>query len=300
MEEYRQQAPRKRGVGNFWHVWSPLFLKWGIACIISMMAMFVLVGGYVAGHEDLVLKALDDENQMMKIYNQILDLYLQYATLIEGMAAFCTIPFLGWMFHKDRVRERMAGKASAKKASLVYYIPAILISLAASIALNNLIIIGNFANYSSSYTETMSAFYSANIVVQIVVLGIIIPVCEEFVFRGLVFNRLKEESSVMGAIIYSSLIFGVLHGNMVQIIYGCLLGLLLAWIYQQMGSIWAPILAHVFMNLVSVFATKFNFYEALAKDIRFIGVATVICAAFGSCMFLILQRLETEKSENKN
>lgn len=296
MEEYRQTGPRRRrGAGDFWYVWSPLFVKWGIAIVVSVAGMFVLVGGYVAGHEDLVLKALDDENQMMKIYNQILNLYLQYSTLIEGAAAICTIPFLAWMFHKDRMKEKMAGKAPVKKVSIGYYIPAILISVAASIALNNLIVIGNFASYSSGYTETMSAFYSANFVVQIVVLGIVIPICEEFVFRGLVFNRLKEDSSVIGAIIYSSLIFGLLHGNMVQIVYGTLLGVLLAWLYQQMGSIWAPILAHVFMNLVSVIATKFDFYGSLASDIRYIGGATILLAAFGACMYLALQRLSDEK-----
>ena len=297
MEEYRQTGPKKRrGANSFWHVWSPLFLKWGIAFIVSMAGMFVLVGGYVAGHEDLVLKALDDENQMMKIYNQIIDLYLQYSTLIEGMAAICTIPFLTWMFHRDRMKEKMAGKAPVKKATLGYYIPAILISVAASIALNNLIVIGNFASYSSGYTETMSAFYSANFLLQIVVLALIIPICEELVFRGLVFNRLKEDGSVIGAIIYSSLIFGLLHGNMVQIVYGSLLGLLLAWLYQQMGSIWAPILAHIFMNLVSVLATKFDFYGSLAKDIRYIGGATILLAAFGSCMYLALQQL-SEKNK---
>ena len=296
MEEYRQTGPRRpRGAGNFWHVWSPLFVKWGIAFVVSMAGMFVLVGGYVAGHEDLVLKALDDENQMMKIYNQILNLYLQYATLIEGVAAICTIPFLAWMFHKDRMKEKMAGKALAKKASLAYYVPAIFMAVASSIALNNLIIIGNFASYSSDYTETMSTFYSSNFLVQIVVLGVIIPVCEEFVFRGLVFNRLKEDSSFVGAMIYSSLIFGLLHGNIVQIVYGTLLGFLLAWLYQQMGSMWAPILAHVFMNLVSVFATKFSFYTALAKDIRYIGLATVVCAAFAAGMYLVLQPLAGEK-----
>ncbi len=99
----------------------------------------------------------------------------------------------------------------------------------------------------------------------------------------------------MGSMIYSSLIFGILHGNAVQMVYGALLGFLLAWLYQKMGAIWAPILAHIFINLGSVLATEFNLYEALAKDIRYIGLVTVACAAFGSCMYLVLQRLPDEK-----
>ncbi len=296
MEEYRQTGQRRRrGAGNFWRIWSPLFLKWGIACLVSFVGVFALVGGYVTGHEELVLKAMDDQDQMMKIYNQIMKLYMHYATVIEGFAAICTIPFLAWMFHKDRMKEKMTGKKIREKAPVAYYLPTILISLALSVALNNLIIIGNFASYSSDYTDTMSALYSANLGVQIVALGILIPICEELVFRGLVFNRMKEDSSVMGSMIYSSLIFGILHGNAVQMVYGALLGFLLAWLYQKMGSIWAPILAHIFMNLGSVLATEFNLYEALAKDIRYIGLVTVACAAFGSCMYLVLQRLPDEK-----
>ncbi len=296
MEEYRQTGQRRRrGAGNFWRIWSPLFLKWGIACLVSFVGVFALVGGYVTGHEELVLKAMDDQDQMMKIYNQIMKLYMHYATVIEGFAAICTIPFLAWMFHKDRMKEKMTGKKIREKAPVAYYLPTILISLALSVALNNLIIIGNFASYSSDYTDTMSALYSANLGVQIVALGILIPICEELVFRGLVFNRMKEDSSVMGSMIYSSLIFGILHGNAVQMVYGALLGFLLAWLYQKMGAIWAPILAHIFMNLGSVLATEFNLYEALAKDIRYIGLVTVACAAFGSCMYLVLQRLPDEK-----
>ena len=47
------------------------------------------------------------------------------------------------------------------------------------------------------------------------------------------------------AIVLSSLIFGLYHGNMVQFLYASLLGSLLAVIYHRTGTLWTSILAHM-------------------------------------------------------
>ncbi|CCZ36236.1 putative metal-dependent membrane protease [Firmicutes bacterium CAG:646] len=55
------------------------------------------------------------------------------------------------------------------------------------------------------------------------------------------------------AIVLSSLIFGLYHGNMVQFLYASLLGSLLAVIYHRTGTLWTSILAHMAANLWSLF-----------------------------------------------
>lgn len=300
-EQYRQTPPQRRGgyAKDFWHVWGPLLIKWGIAAAVSVLAMMALVMAYTAKNEQAVMAAMESDDQMLGIYNKIFEQYFRFSALIEGMAAVITIPVMAWLFHRDRVAEKMRG-ITVKKAPVYKYAASLLMALALSIGLNNLIIIGNFSSYSESYQNTMEALYSASFPIQLISLGILIPICEELVFRGLIYQRLKESGTVTSAMLYSALVFGLMHGNMVQMLYGFLLGLMLAWFYEKYGSVWAPITAHIIMNLFSVIATQYKIYDWLAKDIRYIGGVTVACAAIGACMYLVIQRLNEEVVDNSS
>ena len=85
--------------------------------------------------------------------------------------------------------------------------------------------------------------------------------------------------------------------NLVQMLYGFLLGLMLAYVYEKYGSLKAPVAAHMAMNLLSVLATRYGLYNWMLKDI------TVVCAMIASTMFVLIQRIEEKpelKTENEN
>jgi len=46
----------------------------------------------------------------------------------------------------------------------------------------------------------------------------------------------------------SALLFGVFHGNIVQGIYGTLMGLLIAYVYEKYDNFIAPVIIHVAAN----------------------------------------------------
>ena len=179
----------------------------------------------------------------------------------------------------------------------------IIMALAMSLGLNNLIIIGNLSAIDANYKATMNAMYSAPLAIQIVCLAVLVPICEEYVFRGLFFRRMERESSFVYAMVYSSVVFGILHVNLVQMLYGFALGMMLAYVYEKYGSLKAPVAAHMSMNLLSVLATRYGLYNWMLKDNIRIGIITVVCAAVASTMFVIIQRIEekpTKKKENEN
>ena len=105
----------------------------------------------------------------------------------------------------------------------------------------------------------------------------------------------------MYAMVYSSVVFGILHVNLVQMLYGFALGMMLAYVYEKYGSLKAPVAAHMSMNLLSVLATRYGLYNWMLKDNIRIGIITVVCAAVASTMFVIIQRIErkTNKEERK-
>ena len=74
---------------------------------------------------------------------------------------------------------------------------------------------------------------------------------EEFACRGVVLGLLKRYGEGF-AIIVSSIIFGVMHGNFEQMPFAFLVGIILGFIYVKTKSIWVCVAVHAANNLVSV------------------------------------------------
>ena len=49
----------------------------------------------------------------------------------------------------------------------------------------------------------------------------------------------------------SSLLFGLIHLNVLQAIFAFALGLVLCYAYERSGSIWTPIFLHTFINAMA-------------------------------------------------
>jgi membrane protease YdiL (CAAX protease family) len=76
-----------------------------------------------------------------------------------------------------------------------------------------------------------------------------VAVCEELVFRGVIFNYLKTRRGLVFAVAISSLLFGLVHGAPVRMVYTALYGV--AWIfsYKLGGGLAAPVIAHYIHNV---------------------------------------------------
>lgn len=87
-------------------------------------------------------------------------------------------------------------------------------------------------------------------IISIVCLVILAPILEEIVFRGILFNNLKRNYSIVTSIIVQALIFGVMHGNVVQAIYAFLTGIVFVLVNIYSGSILGGIILHMTFNLL--------------------------------------------------
>lgn len=81
--------------------------------------------------------------------------------------------------------------------------------------------------------------------------GILCPIMEELVFRyGICGTMARSNPKV--ALIVSSVIFGIVHGNVIQGVYATILGLIFGIIYLKYRNIWYPALIHMAINSSSV------------------------------------------------
>ena len=118
--------------------------------------------------------------------------------------------------------------------------------------------------------------------IQIIGIGMIIPVCEELIYRGLIFMRMRQYCNVNLAIGLSALLFAAFHGNVVQGIYGFATGVLFAYVYEKYGSLKAPVLVHVSANLMSLGLSYVNPFFADRRRVFIVGIA-----AAAVCLLLL-------------
>lgn len=76
-------------------------------------------------------------------------------------------------------------------------------------------------------------------------------VLEEVIIRGIVMQPLRRFGDKF-AVVASALIFGIMHGNMVQIPYTVVAGLFLGYLVIATGSLWPSIILHFINNFYSV------------------------------------------------
>ena len=87
----------------------------------------------------------------------------------------------------------------------------------------------------------------------IIAIVIMAPIVEELLFRGAIEGYLlRKWKHPAGAIVFSSLVFGLVHGNWVQAPFAFVIGLALGWMYYRTGSLLPGILMHFVNNSTAV------------------------------------------------
>lgn len=92
---------------------------------------------------------------------------------------------------------------------------------------------------ASGIGDTFSMFFYA---------GILAPITEEILFRGLVLRTLLPYGKRF-AILMSAFLFGIFHANVVQTPYALFVGLVLGYTAVEHSILWAMVL-HMFNNMI--------------------------------------------------
>lgn len=105
------------------------------------------------------------------------------------------------------------------------------------------------------YSGVDAIIGTAPALIQLLSVAVAAPLSEELMFRAIMLNRLRSKMPTWLAIVLSSLLFGLTHGNLTQFIHAGLLGIVLGYVYVRSGSLLVPILCHLANNLLSTLAS---------------------------------------------
>lgn len=123
------------------------------------------------------------------------------------------------------------------------------------------------------------------------VLAVLPAIGEEILFRGIVLNGLRSRFSDLGAVLFSALMFALMHGNLQQLLYPFILGSVMGWIVVRTGSLISSMIVHFTNNfLVVMFAYIENvtgFSLALPNTWWFYLIAILLLVVTGAIYFII-------------
>ncbi|MCI9491734.1 MAG: CPBP family intramembrane metalloprotease [Lachnospiraceae bacterium] len=246
------------------------------------------------------------------------DIQKQYMALQTATVAV-TIPFIVRYYQRDRKEPTVfwehMGKEFSGKSTAQIAVNGLLMFLAGAIlgmALNNALALTALEEISEGYQEAAGHFFSGGIFFELLGACLLTPFLEELLYRGVVYGRLcdlmilnneekteagtkREKNSRMLAMVFSALLFGVLHMNLVQFVYAGALGILLAWFMEKSGHFYGALLAHIGANLISVLRVETGLFGWAEQDRNVFLGTTVGLALAGGVLLVAIQFVNRKK-----
>lgn len=132
---------------------------------------------------------------------------------------------------------------------------------------------------SETLKELNELINNSSWILLFVEIVIIAPIFEEIIFRGIILNGMLKKYSSKKAIIVSSLIFGLIHGNLPQGLNAFVLGLVIATVYYYTRSLYISMFMHAANNFLVFFIIvpeNFILKIALYVIISVLGIALLL------------------------
>jgi membrane protease YdiL (CAAX protease family) len=115
----------------------------------------------------------------------------------------------------------------------------------------------------SPHEASMAAALSLTGFANLILFGIVAPIAEELVFRGMLYRAWVKRFGWLMAAVLSSLVFAAYHG---QFVHSFIFGLVCVALYRRTGTLLAPILMHGVYNTSISYPALGQFLLALGAE----------------------------------
>ncbi len=131
-------------------------------------------------------------------------------------------------------------------------------------------------------------------------LGVVVPIVEEFGFRGWIQRRFERASSPAVAITLTAFIFAVAHLQLLGLPTRFVAGVVFGYAVWASRSIWAAVILHSAHNLSLVLPAAFA--PETSREPQLPGLGTVVMALFGllfTAAWLVWLGMRLREGENR-
>ena len=223
---------------------------------------------------------------ILLLLTKIVDLTLlnrenEYLSVVILQMMIFLLPGAIWArFSGERYVSRLR-LTPPKPASFVLIIAAALLMISGGLLISVLFggldsLSGNFSLYDTFISKDNG---TVPVKLYLILAYAVLPaICEEFVYRGILCLE-YERGGVMRAVIFSSLFFGMLHFDIVNLPVYVFAGAILAMTLYATRSLFGAILAHLLYNLFGLFGQPYMsaLYNMTNSTSFFLFLAALIC-----------------------
>ncbi len=125
--------------------------------------------------------------------------------------------------------------------------------------------------------------------------AIIGPITEELVFRRAILGSLLENKmKPIAAILFSAILFALIHFNLAQMPAAIIIGFVFGWLYVRTGSIVPSIVCHIINNSLCVVLAKSvpgdTTLSLLLGNTLIAAIVSIVCAAAAGWLIYIFNK----------
>lgn len=186
----------------------------------------------------------DQINEMFNIYSKtdeyknLLTNYINENTIwIVLIVALIFIPLLIFVYKKYQPNFNF----KLNKNILYVILNALIISIIYNLFIIN---INKMLNINNNLVQSK---YLLQIIIST---GLIGPIIEELLFRGVVFNKVKSFNNIKSSILITTFIFAFFHDSILQMIYAFIVGYICINLYIKNKTLLVPIIFHIIGNII--------------------------------------------------
>ena len=204
----------------------------------------------------------------------LFDEYTNYMIFVSDLVAILSVFAVSLLVANTRRNRGMKvlsfnDRFGFRKTSVINIVVALVTGYALNGAVN---IIMSFlpASWLDSYAESSGSLSAGSLLSLILGTVLLAPISEEIFYRAISLEGFSAAMPVTAAIITSSLLFGLGHGQILWIAYATLLGILFAYIYRATGSVWVSMCAHIGFNGANIIYFIYEKYYDISTVVDYI------------------------------
>ncbi|MCI6548833.1 MAG: CPBP family intramembrane metalloprotease [Coriobacteriaceae bacterium] len=120
------------------------------------------------------------------------------------------------------------------------------------------------------------------------------PIFEEVLMRGLVYSVAEREFGGYTPAIMSGILFGLWHGQPVQMLYTAVVGVVLGLVYMKTRNLLYPILIHMLINLYSTLPPGLD-TDFTSGFLDFLSLVAIV-----PTLYVLIKLLRTEEANEQD
>ncbi|MDA8442772.1 MAG: type II CAAX endopeptidase family protein [Peptococcaceae bacterium] len=158
--------------------------------------------------------------------------------------------FMRWRHQKGSVALGLTGRRWLH--AVIFGLGAGLVAAAVALLVGDLLV--ELTGHAPEWQPVQELLTRPSSLLQTVALigaaSVLVPLKEEIMFRGFLYPALRDRMGIVGGILVTSLLFALVHGDLMRALPLFIGGVILNVAYQKTGSLYAAIVGHGVWNLL--------------------------------------------------